>query len=502
MATLSPTPKAANLMYPFNFSRVFVPDENLVFCPEKTLTSVLAHIHYFPDQSWRGRAHCPEVMAALGELFPYSFAYAAQELLSPLVTPFVLYFSLRPRAAAVVDFFKNFTVEVQGVGDVCSFAQMDIRRHGDTDWQAPVQQQQQQQSGRDGKESSAPATPARTNHYTRAEGGKTEMSLVHFSLVNPSWRPKTAESTDFIAALRDQVTRDAEALPTLTEENARENALYSSLHSVGSGSGTGGGGNEAEVSGANALYSDIASSLLQEARHGRAMAAAATITAAASPPPVAESHHDGMAPMPTMADSRALAAAAGGDQHQGASFIRHVQSGLVHHHHNHQMAASHRMMTSSNMSSPLGAGGRDGGASSILPPGAGGASMMLSSRMMLGTLAPPPPPPNLRQDLRRLGLEYAAADMSLSALYLHELHQRSVLVASSRGGGGLRNRGGGYESQSRYDFQQHQHHHHLPRRASLNELDEEENLPLLETGGIGLESGGDGAGMMAASTLR
>jgi len=38
------------------------------------------------------------------------------------------------------------------------------------------------------------------------------------------------------------------------------------------------------------------------------------------------------------------------------------------------------------------------------------------------------PPPNLKQDLRRLGLEYTAADMSLSALYLHELHHRSVAV--------------------------------------------------------------------------
>ena len=37
------------------------------------------------------------------------------------------------------------------------------------------------------------------------------------------------------------------------------------------------------------------------------------------------------------------------------------------------------------------------------------------------------PPPNLRQDLRRLGLEYTAADMSLSALYMHELHHRSTL---------------------------------------------------------------------------
>ena len=47
------------------------------------------------------------------------------------------------------------------------------------------------------------------------------------------------------------------------------------------------------------------------------------------------------------------------------------------------------------------------------------------------------PPPNLKQDLRRLGLEYTAADMSLSALYLHELHHRSVVVNTNNGAGGL-----------------------------------------------------------------
>lgn len=30
----------------------------------------------------------------------------------------------------IVDFFRNFTVEVVGVGDTCSFAQMDVRQHG------------------------------------------------------------------------------------------------------------------------------------------------------------------------------------------------------------------------------------------------------------------------------------------------------------------------------------------------------------------------------------
>lgn len=53
-----------------------------------------------------------------------------EELLSPLVTPFFLIFKIRYKSLEIVDFFRNFTVEVTGVGDVCSFAQMDVRRHG------------------------------------------------------------------------------------------------------------------------------------------------------------------------------------------------------------------------------------------------------------------------------------------------------------------------------------------------------------------------------------
>ena len=53
-----------------------------------------------------------------------------QELVSPIITPFLLCFNLRYKALDIVDFFRHFTVDVVGVGDVCSFAQMDVKRHG------------------------------------------------------------------------------------------------------------------------------------------------------------------------------------------------------------------------------------------------------------------------------------------------------------------------------------------------------------------------------------
>lgn len=54
----------------------------------------------------------------------------AQELLGVVLTPFVLWFSLPRCAPAIVDFFREFTVHVDGLGYVCSFAVFDFQRHG------------------------------------------------------------------------------------------------------------------------------------------------------------------------------------------------------------------------------------------------------------------------------------------------------------------------------------------------------------------------------------
>ena len=40
--------------------------------------------------------------------------YLAEELISPLLTPFILYFNVRLRALDFVDFLRNYTVNVVG----------------------------------------------------------------------------------------------------------------------------------------------------------------------------------------------------------------------------------------------------------------------------------------------------------------------------------------------------------------------------------------------------
>lgn len=81
-----------------------------------------------------GHAHTDRVRQEFSQLFQFKVYYLLEELFSPVITPIVLMFWVKPRARQIVDFFHRFTVDVEGLGDVCSFAQMDIRKHGDPKW--------------------------------------------------------------------------------------------------------------------------------------------------------------------------------------------------------------------------------------------------------------------------------------------------------------------------------------------------------------------------------
>lgn len=200
---------------------VFIPDENMVFCPEMLVRRVLGEVHYIPDH-WREKAHTTKVRQEFSELFQYKIVYVIEELLSPILTPLILIFRLRFKALEIVDFYRNFTVEVVGVGDVCSFAQMDIRQHGSPTWQPDVLLEDIEESNSNNKPDA------------KTDGGKTELSLLHFTMTNPKWKPPQ-ESSAFITALKTQAQRDMNALTTVQEENA----LLSSLNSISFGGGLG-----------------------------------------------------------------------------------------------------------------------------------------------------------------------------------------------------------------------------------------------------------------------
>lgn len=62
------------------------------------------YCHYNPQK----------VSSQFSQVFQLTITYLIDELLSPLITPFVLYFSLRNKSQDIIDFLRNFTIEVSG----------------------------------------------------------------------------------------------------------------------------------------------------------------------------------------------------------------------------------------------------------------------------------------------------------------------------------------------------------------------------------------------------
>ncbi|XP_004458326.2 autophagy-related protein 9B [Dasypus novemcinctus] len=170
-------------------ARSFLPEEQFQGrSPQLQLRAALAHMHYLPEEP--GAASRAPAYRQMAQLLQYRVVSLLEELLSPLLTPLFLLFWVRPRALEIIDFFHHFTVDVAGVGDICSFALMDVQRHGHPQWLSEGQ------------------TEASLSQ--RAEDGKTELSLMRFSLAHPQWRPP-GHSSKFLGHLRGRVQQDAAA---------------------------------------------------------------------------------------------------------------------------------------------------------------------------------------------------------------------------------------------------------------------------------------------------
>lgn len=105
---------------------------------------------------------------------------------------------------------------MKGVGNVCSFAQMDVRKHGNPEWQLPVNK-------------AKPQVEEEAKHYA-VENGKTELSLVHFTLTNPEWR-MPPDARQFMKGIRRNAIQDL--MRAKTSEPDNNTAMAESLVSFG-----------------------------------------------------------------------------------------------------------------------------------------------------------------------------------------------------------------------------------------------------------------------------
>lgn len=104
------------------------------------------------------------------------------EILSVVFAPLILWLSLPNSAEAIVDFVREFTIHVDSLGYVCSFAVFDFKRHGNVKYGAPS---------------------AVSNDYYVSKQGKMEQSFVNFKLNNPEWQPDT-EGSLYLSSLQQR----------------------------------------------------------------------------------------------------------------------------------------------------------------------------------------------------------------------------------------------------------------------------------------------------------
>ncbi|KAJ3059164.1 autophagy protein atg9, partial [Rhizoclosmatium hyalinum] len=105
--------------------RNMIPDETRLFEPKRALEQVIQETHYCPHD-WKSRLHTEQVKSEFSKLFDLKVTHLVWELVSIPVAPLILYYSLPMCAEAVVDFLRECTVDMEGVGFVCSFAAFDL----------------------------------------------------------------------------------------------------------------------------------------------------------------------------------------------------------------------------------------------------------------------------------------------------------------------------------------------------------------------------------------
>jgi autophagy-related protein 9 len=109
------------------FARGSISEENTVFDPEYALRNVIEYTHYQPDH-WEDRLHSFDIKVEFSALYKVKVVIFLEEILSILTVPFVLFSSLPKSSDQIIDFFREFTIHIDGLGYVCSFAEFDFKK--------------------------------------------------------------------------------------------------------------------------------------------------------------------------------------------------------------------------------------------------------------------------------------------------------------------------------------------------------------------------------------
>ncbi|CAO2654229.1 Nn.00g109620.m01.CDS01 [Neocucurbitaria sp. VM-36] len=111
----------------YRVARGSSPQEDQVTDPSYYLNHVIYHTRYEPD-SWQDRLHTDEVRAEFAKLYQPKILIFAEEILSMVITPFLLMFRLPQCSERIVDFFREFSIVVDGLGVTCSYSMFPFNK--------------------------------------------------------------------------------------------------------------------------------------------------------------------------------------------------------------------------------------------------------------------------------------------------------------------------------------------------------------------------------------
>lgn len=103
-----------------------VSNQYRVFDPEEMIKSVATYTHYLPEE-WEDKYHTEEIKQEFCTLYDLKILILLRELASLILTPFILWFSLPKCSNDIIDFFRNNSVYIDGLGYVYKYAMFDIQ---------------------------------------------------------------------------------------------------------------------------------------------------------------------------------------------------------------------------------------------------------------------------------------------------------------------------------------------------------------------------------------
>ena len=154
-------------------SRAMTPTAVKVAHPDKQklITEIKEHLHTNPEQWQTGKENSREALELLSSLFVPRYVLFIRELIGLITNPLVLYCSLAPSAGAFVEFVREFTVQSESLGYICTFAQFDLEQE--------------------------------KNVLLAARDAKLEKSILSFKSNNPHWQPTQLATSQFLSRLAE-----------------------------------------------------------------------------------------------------------------------------------------------------------------------------------------------------------------------------------------------------------------------------------------------------------